>query len=138
MGHTVVPFTWQYQREKVYFSKFRRALLLAEDKRVFDELWNKAEFHIPAAEKASHPLPISTVLMMMNLEQQKTIEKLENKLRDQIQIIEHLEKTLKKSEAQSTYLKGELETIQAELEARLRAFREEMLSIKYPEYVYAP
>lgn len=138
MGHTVVPFTWQYQREKVYFSKFRRALLLAEDKRIFDELWNKAEFHIPAAEKASHPLPITTVLMMMNLEQQKTILKLENKLNDQTQIIERLEKALQKSETQTAYLKGELETIQAELEARLKAFREEMLSIKYPDYVYAP
>ena len=57
MGHTKPPFTWQYQIEKGYFSKFRRALLLNEDKCVFDLLWNKAEFHITAAEKASHPLP---------------------------------------------------------------------------------
>ena len=134
MGHTVVPFTWQYQREKVYFSKFRRALLLAEDKRVFDELWNRAEFHIPAAEKASHPLPISTVLMMMNLEQQKALQGLERRVGDQTRLVARLESALQKSETQANYLKGELETVVAELEARLQAFREEMLALKYPEY----
>jgi len=138
MGHTVPPFTWQYQKEKMYFNKFRRALLLAEDKRIFDDLWNKAEFHIPAAEKASHPLPISTVLLMMNLEQQKTIQQLENKISAQAQLIERLEKALKKNQAQSIYLTSRLESIETEVEARLQAFRDEMLLIKYPEYVYAP
>ncbi|MBC8334754.1 MAG: hypothetical protein HQ525_11935 [Anaerolineae bacterium] len=138
MGHTVPPFTWQYQKEKMYFSKFRRALLLAEDKRIFDDLWNKAEFHIPAAEKASHPLPITTILMMMNLEQQKTIQQLENKTRAQAQLIERLEKALKKNQAQSIYLTNRLESIETEVEARLQAFRDEMLLIKYPEYIYAP
>jgi hypothetical protein len=138
MGHTVPPFTWQYQKEKMYFSKFRRALLLAEDKCIFDDLWNKAEFHIPAAEKASHPLPITTVLMMMNLEQQKTIQQLENKACAQALLIERLEKALKKNQAQSIYLTSRLESIETEIEARLQAFRDEMLLIKYPEYVYAP
>ena len=138
MGHTVPPFTWQYQKEKMYFSKFRRALLLAEDKRIFDDPWNKAEFHIPAAEKASHPLPITTILMMMNLEQQKTIQQLENKTRAQAQLIERLEKALKKNQAQSIYLTNRLESIETEVEARLQAFRDEMLLIKYPEYIYAP
>jgi hypothetical protein len=34
-------------------------------------------------------------------------------------------------------LKGEFEILQAEIEARLNAFREEMLSIKFPEYLDA-
>ena len=62
MGHTVLPFTWQYRNEKAYFASFRRALLLAEDKGTFDDLWNRAEFHLPAAEMASHTLPFATIL----------------------------------------------------------------------------
>ena len=137
MGHTVLPFTWQFRNEKAYFANFRRALLLAEDKHIFDDLWNRAEFHLPAAEMASHPLPVATILMMMNLEQQKAIQQLENRVKAQAQKIEHLEKSLKKSENQAISLKGELETIEAEIETRLRAFREEMLAIKYPEYLDA-
>jgi septal ring factor EnvC (AmiA/AmiB activator) len=137
LGHTVVPFTWQFRNEKVYFARFRRALLLAEDKGTFDDLWNRAEFHMTAAEMASHPLPIATILMMMNLEQQKAIQGLENRVKAQAQKIERLEKALKKSETQSISLKGELEAIEAEVEARLRAFREEMLALKYLEYLDA-
>jgi len=138
MGHTVPPFTWQYQKEKGYFSKFRRALLLAEDKYIFDDLWNKAEFHLPAAEKTSHPLPVATILMMMNLEQQKTIQQLEERLKTSTQKIKHLEMTLKDSQSQAAYLKYEIETIEHDINARLQDFRDEMLSIKYPEYHYAP
>lgn len=137
MGHTILPFTWQYQKERTYFASFRRALLLAEDKRMFDDLWNRAEFHLPAAEMASHPLPIATILMMINLEQQKVIQQLENKVKAQAQKIEHLEKSLKKNQSQIVTLKGELQTIEAEIEARLGVFREEMLAIKFPEYLDA-
>jgi septal ring factor EnvC (AmiA/AmiB activator) len=137
LGHTILPFTWQFRKEKEYFARFRRALLLAEDKGTFDDLWNWAEFHMPAAEMASHPLPIATILMMMNLEQQKIIQQLENRAKSQAQKIERLEKSLKKCEAQSVSLKGELEAIEAEIEARLQAFREEMLAIKFPEYLDA-
>jgi len=137
MGHTIIPFSWQFRKEKVYFARFRRALLLVEDKRTFDDLWNRAEFHLPAAEMASHPLPIATILMMMSLEQQKIIQQLENKVKDQALKIGRLENALKKSEAQSVSLKDELEAIEAEIEARLQAFREEILSIKFPEYLDA-
>jgi len=137
VGHTILPFTWQYQKERTYFASFRRALLLAEDKRMFDDLWNRAEFHLPAAEMASHPLPIATILMMINLEQQKVIQQLENKVKAQAQKIEHLEKSLKKNQSQIVTLKGELQTIEAEIEARLGVFREEMLAIKFPEYLDA-
>jgi hypothetical protein len=137
LGHTIPPFTWQFRKEKVYFANFRRALLLSEDKGIFDELWNRAEFHMPAAEMASHPLPIATILIMMNLEQQKTIQQLENRAKAQAQKIERLEQSLRKSEAQFISLKGELEGIEAQVEAKLRGFREEMLAIKYPEYLDA-
>jgi len=137
MGHTILPFTWQYRKEKTYFASFRRALLLAEDKRTFDDLWNRAEFHLPAAEMASHPLPIATILMMMNLEQHKLVQGLETKVKAQAQVIKRLEKSLKKSQAQMVSLKGELETIETEIEARLKEFREDMLAVKFPEYLDA-
>jgi hypothetical protein len=137
VGHTILPFTWQYRNEKNYFASFRRALLLAEDKRSFDDLWNRAEFHLPAAEMASHPLPVATILMMMNLEQHKLIQKLENKVESQAQVIERLGKSLKRSQSQIASLKGEIETIETEMEARLKEFREEMLAIKFPEYLDA-
>jgi hypothetical protein len=137
LGHTILPFTWQFRNEKGYFARFRRALLLAEDKGIFDDLWNRAEFHIPAAEMASHPLPVATILMMMNLEQHKMIQQLENKVKNQAHRLEQMEKSLKKGQAQVITLKGEMETIEAEVEARLKAFREEMLAIKYPEYLDA-
>lgn len=137
MGHTILPFTWQYRKEKTYFASFRRALLLAEDKRTFDDLWNRAEFHLPAAEMASHPLPIATILMMMNLEQHKLVQGLETKVKAQTLVIERLEKTLKESQAQMVSLKGELETIETEIEARLKEFREDMLAVKFPEYLDA-
>ncbi len=138
MGHTVPPFTWQYQKEKGYFAKFRRALLLADDKGTFDDLWNKAEFHIPAAEKTSHPLPIATIIMMMSLEQQKTIQQLQVQVETQAQKIVRLEQALNSSEAQRIYLMNELQTIETNIEDRLQRFREEMLTIKYPEYDFAP
>ena len=137
MGHTVLPFTWQYRKEKNYFASFRRALLLVDDKRTFDDLWNRAEFHLPAAEMASHPLPIATILMMMNLEQHKLIRQLENKVKVQTQQIERLQKTLKKSQSQILSLKGEMEIIEAEIDARFKEFRGEMLAIKFPEYLDA-
>ena len=137
MGHTVIPFSWQFRKEKAYFARFRRALLLVEDKRIFGDLWNRAEFPLPAAEMTSHPLPIATILMMMCLEEQKAIQQLENKVRDQTQIIERLENSLKKSEAQSVSLKSELEAFEADIETRLKGFREEMLAIKFPEYLDA-
>lgn len=137
MGHTVLPFTWQYRNEKNYFASFRRALLLADDKRTFDDLWNRAEFHLPAAEMTSHPLPIATILIMMNLEQHKLIQGLENKVKAQTHQIEQLEKTLKKSQSQILSLKGELEIIETEIDTRLKEFRDEVLAIKFPEYLDA-
>jgi hypothetical protein len=138
MGHTVPPFTWQFQKEEAYFSKFIRALLLAEDKKRFKDLWRKAEFHMPAAEKASHPLPVATILMMMNLEQEKAIYQLERRLQTQAQKIAALEKTQTQDQARILYLSKRLESAEAGFENRLAAFRQEMLAIKFVDYDYTP
>ena len=134
MGHTLPPFTNQFKVERARFTAFRRALLLAEDKRLFSNLWNRAEFHVPAAEKASHPLPISTILMMVNLEQEKSISKLENQSAAHEQRIREMEESLKRKELQITYLTRELKVAEKNMEQRLKMFREEILDIKY-QYV---
>jgi DNA-binding transcriptional regulator YiaG len=114
--------------------QFRRALLLREDQLLFDELWNKAEFHIPAAEKAAHPLPMVTVLMSMNLEQEKTLFQLEEKNRMQDQEIRRLRERLEQDEQQMAALRGEVDRLYAEIEHGMKKFRAEMLDTLYPAY----
>lgn len=108
--------------------------MLTEDKTVFDFLWNKAEFHITAAEKAAHPLPIATILMMMLLEQQKIIQQLNHRSKYQTNDIEKLEQALKDSQRQVAFVKTQLDGLENQVEDKLQAFRKEMLSIKYSDY----
>ena len=135
MGHTLPPFSHQFKTERAMFGELRRALLLRDDKALFDDLWNKAEFHVPAAEKAKHPLPISSILLCMNLEQEKTIYKLEQKALVQNQRIQQLEEKLRESDTEKVMLKGEIETLRWELEEVKTSLREELLEILYPSYV---
>lgn len=134
MGHTKVPFTMQYHRERQHFSEFRRALLLHEDQLLFDELWNRSEFHIPAAEKAAHPLPIGTILLSMNLEQEKAIAHLQEKIKAQEKEIQRLQEENKQKERQIVYTNAEIDGLQREMERSLKQFREEMLEMLYPAY----
>ena len=135
MGHTLPPFSQQFKHERAMFAEMRRALLLRDDKALFDDLWNKAEFHVPAAEKAKHPLPVTSILMCMNLEQEKAIDQLEGKVQIQNQRIEQLEEKIKDSEAENILLKGEIESLRWEMEQMRKSLREELLEILYPCYV---
>lgn len=135
MGHTLPPFSQQFKHERAMFAEMRRALLLRDDKALFDDLWNKAEFHVPAAEKAKHPLPVTSILMCMNLEQEKAIDQLEGKVQIQNHRIEQLEEKIKDSEAENILLKGEIESLRWEMEQMRKSLREELLEILYPCYV---
>ena len=135
MGHTLPPFSHQFKTERAMFGELRRALILRDDKALFDDLWNKAEFHVPAAEKAKHPLPISSILLCMNLEQEKTIYQLEQKALVQNQRIQQLEEKLRESDTEKLMLKGEIETLRWEVEEVKTSLREELLEILYPSYV---
>ena len=135
MGHTKTPFTIQYKKERRCFKEMGRGLLLGDDKRLFDEMWNRAEFHIPACEKAAHPLPIISVLLAIDLEQQKAIARLQERLKAQDQEIRWLRVEIKKRDQETRLLKKELESLYNDLEERLSTFREEMLDIKYPLHV---
>jgi len=135
MGHTLPPFSQQFKLERGMFGEMRRALLLRGDKALFDDLWNKAEFHVPAAEKAKHPLPITSILMCMNLEQEKAIYQLEGKILAQNQHIQGLEEKIAADETEKVLLKGEVESLRWEIEQLKTNLRQELLEIIYPSYV---
>ncbi len=113
----------------------RRALLLRDDKALFDDLWNKAEFHVPAAEKAKHPLPITSILLCMNLEQEKAIYQLEGKVLAGAQRAQKLEEKIEASQAENTVLRGEIESLRWEIDQLQKSLRAELLEILYPSYV---
>ena len=131
MGHTIPPFTHQFRREARCFTEMRRGLLLKDDQRLFKGMWQKAEFHIPACEKAAHPLAITSILLSIDLEQEKSIYRLEETAKAQQQTIQHLEQANKSQAVDILLLKTELEFLQQDMEVRLKAFRAEMLEIKY-------
>ena len=134
MGHTLPPFSQQFKLERSMFAEMRRALLLRSDKFLFDDLWNRAEFHVPAAEKAKHPLPMFSILMCMNLEQEKAIFQLEGRVLSQNQRMQELDEKIKTSEAEHIGLKGEIERLRCEIEQLKASMREELLEIMYPSY----
>ena len=112
----------------------RRALLQRGDKARFDDLWNKAEFHVPAAEKAKHPLPITSILLTMNLEQEKAIHRLDEKIVDQDHRIRQLEAERQARGMETILLKGEVEGLRWEIEDLRKRLREELLELLYPNY----
>lgn len=134
MGHTLPPFSQQFKIERSLFAEMRRALLLREDKAHFDEMWHKAEFHVPAAEKAKHPLPITSILMCINLEQEKTIFQLEGKLLAQNQYIQQLESRVAEGEVGNLALRREVEAFRGEIDVLRDSLRAELLEIIYPSY----
>lgn len=134
MGHTLPPFSQQFKIERSMFAEMRRALLLRNDKAHFDEMWNKAEFHVPAAEKAKHPLPITSVLLCINLEQEKSIYQLENKLLAQNQVIQQIDQKIETSQTENILLKAEIEALRWEMDQLKSSLRAELLEILYPSY----
>lgn len=131
MGHTIPPFTHQFRREAQCFTEMRRGLLLKDDQRLFKGMWQKAEFHIPAAEKAAHPLAIVSILLSVDLEQEKAIYRLGETVSTQQQSIDRLEEANQSKDIDILLLKGEIEFLRKDIEKRLKRFREEMLEIKY-------
>jgi hypothetical protein len=125
MGHTQTPFTFQFRREREYFTQFRRALLLREDQLLLEDLWDRAEFHIPAIEQGGHPLAVASVLMAIALEQEKTIARLETGLAARLIEVQTLE-------AQLAVLQGEVRRLHEELEHGLRTAHAELMDARFP------
>jgi hypothetical protein len=135
MGHTLPPLTMQFKAERQLFEEMRRALLLREDQALFADLWDRAEFHVPAADRARHPLPIASILLCLTLEQEKALYQAGQKEARQDRRIQELEKGLKEMEGDNLLLRGEIETLRAELEEFRAATRQEVLELLYPSYV---
>jgi hypothetical protein len=71
----------------------------------------------------------------MNLEQQKSIYRLKEQNRGQNKAINELQSRLKEKEVDNIVLESQIGNLRKELEERLKIFREELLDIKYAEYV---
>lgn len=135
MGHTLPPFSYQFKAEQAIFAEMRKALQLRDDMFLFDDLWNKAEFHTSAADKARYPLPIASILLTMNLEQEKALFELEGKSLMNCERIQQLEDKIKDGKAENILLKGEIESLRWEIEELKSDLRAEMLELLYPDYV---
>ena len=132
MGHTLPPFSQQFKIERALFNEMRRALLRRADKVYFDALWDKAEFHVPAAEKAKHPLPITSILLSMNLEQEKTIAQLAEQAQAQRERMRALEAAFDALRSENLRLRREIEMLLDDTEHLRKSLRAELLEILYP------
>jgi len=81
MGCTVAPFSQILEAEFESWNKFRRALR-REDQEAFDALFAAAKYHVAAMVYASRVTPIEAILMGILVEHQKTIRRLQARLRE--------------------------------------------------------
>ena len=132
MGHTLPPFSQQFKIERALFNEMRRALLRRADKTYFDALWDKAEFHVPAAEKAKHPLPLFSILLSMNLEQEKSLAQLTELVQTQRERLLALENTLDELHSKNRRLRQEIDMLLDEMDLLRKSLRTELLEILYP------
>ncbi len=79
MGRTVAAYSWQLEKVRDRFRKFR-ASLRKEDQRLFDDLMLHARLHVQAGVMASFPNPSDPVLLSILLEQQRQINALKREL----------------------------------------------------------
>ena len=87
MGRTVPSFRPALEHEIESWKEFKRALR-PEDKKVFDKLMNFARIHADAGSLGARPMLSEILFMSFAIEQEKKIEKLENKIKELEKIIE--------------------------------------------------
>lgn len=81
MGKSVPTFRKELERIESEWKKFRKALR-ADEKEMFDELFNKAKQHASAAQYQANPDPIESIFFSIILEQQMEIDRLKRKIGD--------------------------------------------------------
>jgi hypothetical protein len=64
MGRTLASITQQLEHAEGRLSRYRRALVLA-DQKIFDELFAAARRRLAASAMAADPLPMQTILLGM-------------------------------------------------------------------------
>ena len=75
MGRTVTPFSLVLAAEEARLKKFRRALR-AEDRALFDELFESARLNVQACVQAAAPEPMEPIFLLMLIELLKRIREL--------------------------------------------------------------
>jgi hypothetical protein len=64
MGRTLASITQQLEQSEGRLSRYRRALVLA-DQKIFDDLYAAARRRLAASAMAGDPLPMQTILLGM-------------------------------------------------------------------------
>ena len=81
MGRTALSATQVILREQATWRKFRR-VLRKEDQEALDLLFRAARYHSAALSYVSKPTPLEPILISMLIEHQKTIQGLEERIRE--------------------------------------------------------
>lgn len=79
MGRTLPTATQNFLQEQESFTRFRRALRLA-DQVALDDLFAAARQHLAAITYAAHVLPFEAILLAMLLEEHKEVIRLRERL----------------------------------------------------------
>ncbi len=74
MGRTVAAYSWQIEKVRERFRKFRQTLR-REDQKLFDELMLFAKLHVQAGVMAASPNPADSVFLAILLEQQRMLSR---------------------------------------------------------------
>ena len=90
MGRTVAAYSWQLEKVRDRFRKFR-ASLRREDQHLFDDLMLYAKLHVQAGVMAAFPNPSDPVMLSMLIEQQRQLSRMKREL-------QRLKDSLKSSE----------------------------------------
>ena len=89
MGRTLPSATQLVTNEQDALAKFRRALR-QEDQHILDDLFRAAYYHVAAIAYASHLLPFEAVLLAMLIQERKSNQHLETRLRHVELVLERL------------------------------------------------
>ena len=90
MGRTVAAYSWQLEKVRDRFRKFRVSLR-REDQHLFDDLMLYAKLHVQAGVMAAFPNPSDPVMLSILIEQQRQLSRMKREL-------QRLKDSLKSSE----------------------------------------
>ena len=93
MGVLIEPYSQSLKKLEEDWKLFKRALK-KEDKPAFDQLFQKANYHVPSGQVRANPFPIRTFFMSVCLEQQKENNELNERIKKLESIVGRLEKQL--------------------------------------------
>ncbi|MEF8874952.1 MAG: hypothetical protein V5A88_09850 [Candidatus Thermoplasmatota archaeon] len=81
MGKSVPTFREELEKIESDWRNYRD-ILRGKEKKMFDELFEKARKHTSAAQSQANPDPVESILFSILLEQQMEIDRLKRKMED--------------------------------------------------------